>query len=79
MLSTSEVELRSNPTFWTAVTANPSKQWNYKILATNVDASTTPFGLAVKIEIQYDVLFTVPVDEGPSSFAPSAGIRTNSP
>ncbi len=68
MLCTTESELISNPTYRTLVAANPSSDnaWYYKILATNVDATVTSFGLAMTIQLEYDVLFTVPKDESPS-------------
>jgi hypothetical protein len=77
MLSTSQSELINNITYRTLCTTAPASdiEWFYKILALNVDNSTTAFGIAVSIEIEYDVVFTVPKDEPPSLRAPTAGVR----
>lgn len=47
----------SDPDFWTDVTANPSREWYWRILAANIDGSTTAFGVAVNVLITYDVIF----------------------
>ncbi len=48
--------------YWTPVGTNPIKQWNYKLVAANVDGGITSFGLAMKVVVEYDILFTVPID-----------------
>jgi hypothetical protein len=78
MLSTTDYELTNNIVYRTPCTTAPGSdvEWFYKILALNVDNSTTAFGLAISIQIEYDVMFTVPKDEPPSSRPPvHPGVR----
>jgi hypothetical protein len=73
-----EYELINNIIYRTPCTTAPASdnEWFYKILALNVDNSVTSFGLAITIEIEYDVFFTVPKDEPPSLKAPvHSGVR----
>jgi len=82
MQSTTQYELMNNIVYRSPCTAAPGSdnEWFYKILALNVDNSVTAFGLAITIEIEYDVFFTVPKDEPPSLRAPiHSGVRVSKP
>ncbi len=48
LLASTDQALQNDPDFWTLCTAVPSREWFFKIIAANVDSTTTNFGLAIE-------------------------------
>jgi len=46
LLTTTNQALQNDPDFWTSTAAVPTREWFFKLIAANVDATTTSFGLA---------------------------------
>ncbi len=66
MLNVSESELLNNPTFWADTTSDPTNEWKYNLLFSNMDATVTSFGIALQVLIEYDVLFGQFAEVAPS-------------
>jgi hypothetical protein len=66
LLATTRQALQIDPDYWTDTALVPDKEWYFKLIAANVDGTTTAFGLAIEAHIEYDVVFKQWKDEAPS-------------
>jgi hypothetical protein len=66
LLTTTPQALQNDPDYWAETVSLPTREWFYKIIAGNVDATVTSFGLAMEVIVKYDVVFKQWKDEAPS-------------
>jgi len=77
LLTTTSQALQNDPDFWADTASLPPKEWYFKMIAANVDATTVSFGLALEVQVKYDVIFKQWKDEAPSKFGPMVRASKN--